>query len=181
MIYLTYRGVIPSKSSNNEAVWAMRQAFHEQLSKLWGKEPYSVLKDWEDSNFAAGAPDFRKRLGNQVFIPFFGKKVGFGVELDLELLVGSSPFAAVINEGDLDNRAKRIVDALQCPTQPTELSANYQDPRYYCLMDNDSSVTALSVRLGPYLDSNAPEESFAFIRVKPSMKRTSLDTLAMAF
>ncbi|RWO04605.1 MAG: hypothetical protein EOS07_28690 [Mesorhizobium sp.] len=57
-IYLAYRGQIPSKASSLDAIWNMRRSFHRQLEGLWGKEPFAVLKKWEDSNFVAKRTKF---------------------------------------------------------------------------------------------------------------------------
>lgn len=180
-IYLTYRGQIPSKASSLDAVWNMRKSFHRQLETLWGKEPFAVLKRWEDSNFAAQAPNFLRSIGDQVFVPFYGEAVGVGVRLEIKLLTGL-PQQAVISSGDLDNRVKRIIDALRAPTQKGEIVANLEpNSRWYCVMDDDSSVKEVTASLAPYLDSNDPSESFVFVRVRTSPTAVTFANVAMLF
>jgi hypothetical protein len=134
-IYLTYRGHIPSKSSSLDAIWSMRRSFHRQLVKLWGKEPFAILQKWEDSNFAAKAPNFLRKVGDQLFVPFYSEAVGVGVKLEIKLLTGLPQQQAVISSGDLDNRIKRIIDALRAPNQKGELTAGLEpDSRWYCVM-----------------------------------------------
>jgi len=57
-IVLLYRGRIPSRSKDKNAVWAMRREFYRQLEKLWGKEPFGVLRRWEETGTGGGAPAF---------------------------------------------------------------------------------------------------------------------------
>ncbi|RWA71387.1 hypothetical protein [Mesorhizobium sp.] len=181
-IYLTYRGQIPSKTSSLDAVWSMRKSFHSQLQKLWGKEPFAILKKWEDSNFAAGAPNFLRQIGDQIFVPFYSEVVGVGVKLEIKLLTGLPLQQAVISSGDLDNRVKRIIDALRAPTQKGELTKNLEPgSRWYCVMDDDSSVKEVTASLAPYLDSSDPSESFVFVRVRTSPSAVTLANLAMLF
>jgi hypothetical protein len=181
-IVLTYRGRIPSKSSSKAAIWDMRRSFDRQLRKLWGKQPFDVLKKWEDSNFAAGAPEFRLRQGTQLFVPLYGSAIGVGVELDIRLLTGMPEQKAVITAGDLDNRIKRLIDALQAPAQLGEHVDDLEpDQRWHCLVDNDSAVLGLTAKLGAYLDSDDPSESFATIVVRPIPLRVSLANMSMLY
>ncbi|AZO45394.1 hypothetical protein EJ076_31985 [Mesorhizobium sp. M7D.F.Ca.US.005.01.1.1] len=181
-IYLTYRGQIPSKKSSLDAIWAMRRSFHGQLVKLWGKEPFAILKKWEDSNFAAEAPNFLRKVGDQLFVPFYSEAIGVGVKLEINLLTGFPQQQAVISSGDLDNRVKRIIDALRAPTQKGELIASLEpDTRWYCVMDDDSSVKEVTASLAPYLDSNDPSVSFVFVRIRTSPSAVTFANLAMLF
>jgi hypothetical protein len=181
-IHLTYRGRIPSKSTSLEAVWNMRKSFHVQLAKLWGKQPFDILEDWEKSGFASGARNFLRQIEDQVFVPFYSEAVGIGVQLDIKLLTGSPPQQSTISSGDLDNRIKRIIDALRAPTQRGELIQNLlPKSRWYCVMDDGSAVKQLNASLAPYLDSDDPSESFAFITVRTAATKVTMDNLAMLF
>lgn len=180
-IILTYRGRIPAKRSDKEAVWAIRKEFHLQLAKLWGKEPFDVLKRWEDAGFSADAPHFTRHWRNQTFVPFLGQDVSVGADLDITLLTGVPIQKRVISAGDLDNRIKRIVDALRVPKGHGEMVEELPpDARWYCLLEDDDVVTSLSAKLGPYLGSDDPAESFAFIRVRPVALRVTFANIAMA-
>ncbi|GLS36076.1 hypothetical protein GCM10010869_16650 [Mesorhizobium tianshanense] len=142
----------------------------------------SAQKKWEDSDFAAKAPNFLRNVGNQLFVPFYGEAVGVGVKLEIKLLTGMPQQQAVISSGDLDNRIKRIIDAMRAPTQKGELTANLEpNSRWYCVMDDDSSVKEVTASLAPYLDSNDRSESFVFIRVRTSPNAVTFANLAMLF
>ena len=123
-IILTYEGKIPSKAKDKEAVWEMRRSFHSQLRKLWGKPPFDVVEKIEQKVIATGKDDFRITHRDQQFVPLYGEKIGVGVELEIRLLTTHPDRKAVISAGDLDNRVKRIIDALQAPTQVGELLDN---------------------------------------------------------
>jgi hypothetical protein len=181
-IILTYEGRIPSKASSKEAVWDMRRSFDRQLKKLWGKEPFDVLKKWEEAPFGGGAPNFLVHRKDQLFVPYYGHAVGVGVSLDIRLLTGMPDRQAVINAGDLDNRIKRIIDALQAPTQNGELLDDLEpDQRWHCLVDNDSAVLGLQARLGPYLGSADPSISFAVIVARPVAIRVTIGNIGMLY
>jgi len=181
-IVLTYRGRIPAKRSDREAVWAIRREFHTQLAKLWGKEPFSVLRRWEDSNFEAGAPHFTRHWRDQTFVPFLGEDVGVGANIDITLLTGMPAKKRVVSSGDLDNRIKRLIDALRVPKGEGEMVESLPaDARWYCLLEDDDVVISVTARLGAYLASDDPAEAFAFIRVRPSALRVTLSNLSMLF
>lgn len=160
----------------------MRRSFSAQLEKVWGKAPFETLKEWEDTAFAAGAPKFTRAVSGQTFVPLYGRDVGVGVDLDITLLTGMPVRKAVISAGDLDNRVKRIIDALRVPNGQGEMSHKLSPGgRYYCLMEDDDAVLSLGARLGPYLGSDDTAVSFAIVRVRPIAMRVTLGNLAMLF
>lgn len=160
----------------------MRRSFHTQLQKVWGKEPFGILKKWEDTNFSAGAPNFIRTNSGQTFVPIYGKDVGVGVDLDITLLTCMPERKSVLSAGDLDNRVKRIVDALRVPKGHGEMLAGLPDGgRWHCLMEDDDAVLSLSARLGPYLGSDDPSVSFAVIKVRPMAMKVTNGNIAMLF
>jgi hypothetical protein len=182
-IRLTYRGRIPSKRKDVGAVWEMRKSFSAQLEKLWGKEPFSILKEWEDSDFAAGAPRFTRTVGDHTFVPFYGRRVGIKVKLRILLLTGLPQQQQTIQNGDLDNRMKRVIDALRAVPQGQTSELDSSLPchgRWYTLMDDDSDVVEVTAALGPYLESSDPSESFVLVSASPYPIYVSPDNIAMA-
>jgi hypothetical protein len=129
-----------------------------------GKRPFEVLKDWEDSGFVSNAPKFTRSSEGTTFVPFYGQEVGVGVALDITLLTGMPTQKAVLSSGDLDNRIKRVIDALRVPQGKGEmLQQSKLASRCYCLMEDDNAVLSLRAKLGPYLGSDDPAVSFAII------------------
>jgi len=155
----------------------MRKSFHQQLSKLWGKEPFSVLKDWEKPGYG---PDTIQDLSGTNFLPYYGRTIGIGVELDIRLLTGMPNKTSIIKSGDLDNRVKRIIDALRIP-KPNEMQkGNISElNRCYCLLEDDDAVVAIRAKLGTYLSSDDPIVSFVYIIVKPMPLRVTVDNISM--
>ncbi|AKR58078.1 hypothetical protein XM25_20250 [Devosia sp. H5989] len=181
-IILTYRGRVPGQkrtSGNLDAIWRMREAFHRQLEKLWGKAPFTILKDWEDSDFAAGAPDFRRARAGCTFIPFYGRHIGICVSLEIQLLTGFPAQKSVLVAGDIDNRIKRITDALRVPNVD-ETRDEMSVQRWYSLLEDDNAVLSLTASTGTYLASDDPTEAFVFVRVRPIPVALTADNLEMA-
>jgi hypothetical protein len=177
---LTFEGRIPAQRSDLGVIWTMRRSFSSQLEKVWGKPPFEVLRKWEDSGFAAGAPKFTRILADTTYIPLYGLDVGVGVDLEITLLTGMPTQKSVISSGDLDNRIKRIIDALRVPQGKGELQSDaLAKSRCYCLVEDDNAVLALRAKLGPYLGSNDPSVSFAIIRARPVAINVTLQNLAM--
>jgi hypothetical protein len=62
----------------------------------------------------------------------------------------------VISAGDLDNRIKTLIDALRMPKGASELVGNEQpaegETPFFCLLEDDKMVTALSVETDNLLD-----------------------------
>ncbi|MGV8831687.1 MAG: hypothetical protein ACOH2N_06910 [Devosia sp.] len=181
-LILTFEGRIPAQRSDLGVIWTMRRSFSTQLQKVWGKEPFGILKKWEDSEFAAGAPKFTRSNGDQTFVPIYGRDVGVGVDLDITLLTGMPQQKAILSAGDLDNRIKRVVDALRVPKGHGEMAKDLPSGgRWYCLLEDDNAVLSISTRLGAYLGSDDPSVSFAIVKVKPIAMTVNIGNLAMLF
>ena len=180
-IRLTYRGELPT-ARNRDLTWKMRCAFHTQLKRLWGQYPFDVLAEWEKSP-ESQMNSFIYDVGAVKFVPFFGKSVGVGVDLDILILTGSHPNESIIVKGDIDNRFKRIIDALRCvsPGKIDELSDNIEIPsRCYCLCQDDNIIRRVSAEVGVLLDSSGPKDSLVVVTVKPYVIRAMIDTFQMA-
>jgi hypothetical protein len=85
----------------------------------------------------------------------------------------------VLSAGDLDNRIKTLIDTLRKPHSANELG-NYQTPEqgedpFFCLLEDDDLVTALSVQTDMLLDPPQPGDArqsqvrlFISVEIKPS-------------
>jgi hypothetical protein len=90
------------------------------------------------------------------FLPLVCEDFSLLCSLDILFLRRDFP-AGVISAGDLDNRIKTLIDALRMPYGASELRGNEtpgvgEDP-FFCLLEDDDLVTALSVETGMLLDS----------------------------
>jgi hypothetical protein len=158
----------------------MRKVFHGQLKQLWqtnkflkehglnkdeihlrpghvspmlgvgfynvGPRKLTPLIEYIASNF--------QRDGYR-FVPLVCEDFSLLCSLDILFLRRDFPIG-VISAGDLDNRVKTLIDALRMPKGANELRGNEtpeagEDP-FFCLLEDDDLVTALSVESGMLLD-----------------------------
>lgn len=153
----------------------MRKSFHHQLAKLRGKEPFV---DLDSPAYNAATKEFK----GQRFTPFYGDYVRVQAAVDITLLTGLPAKKSVVSSGDLDNRLKRIIDALRMPQQAQEvLDEPIAADRCFCLLQDDSSVSRVTAQLGPYLAGDDETSSFAFVRVRATPIAVTPDNISMLF
>ncbi len=85
---------------------------------------------------------------------------------------------ASIWSGDVDNRLKTLIDALTLPKANdgyAELSPDrYEDP-FFCLLEDDSLLSRISVETDRLLDfPNDSDQSFAQVMVTVSIRPNTL-------
>lgn len=179
-ITLTHLGEVPGNKRPPEKIDAIRQDFHAQLAKLWGHHQLAVLKEWLDSGFAAGAPDYRRKLGGRTYLPIASDRIGARVRLSILLLSGVHPRNPAYHAGDIDNRFKSLIDALSVPCQASLIPRKAPQRDTICLMSDDSLIDELKVRTAPFLAQDNPSKSLAIVEAKiVAGKQTSLDTDAI--
>jgi len=152
----------------------IRRAFHEQLREVWAQT--SVLKESEKTptSFAQmiergdherwGADRFPERekryplaelvaYAHQEFghewVPLARKDYRVHCELDITLLRRDG-YGSALENGDLDNRTKTLIDALKKPSSINEMPNQADKPRdderpFYVLLEDDSLVSRISV------------------------------------
>lgn len=186
-ITLKYRGIVPSAQSGGgnkktEHISKMRLCFHEQLKKLWGQPPFQVLKDWLETGFEASAPDFTQTVSTVRYLPFFDeKRIGIAVGLKITLLSGEPNNAPqLISKGDLDNRIKSIIDALQPPQSNSQSDDEVKLNDIYCLMGDDEAVKEIKATTRPFLASQSHNDNFVIIEVTPIPQRVTISNIEMA-
>ncbi len=95
------------------------------------------------------------RENNYRFVPLVREEWSLFCSLDI-LFLRRDYRGGVINAGDLDNRIKTLIDTLRKPHSGNELRGNEtpgpdEDP-FFCLLEDDDLVTALSVQTDSLLD-----------------------------
>lgn len=156
---LTYDGLLMSSNKPRPGhVHTIRRKFHLQLKHFWSISPW--LK------FAAAHkdhPDLPPRLDkiasnfsrcNHRFVPLVRREEDVLCALDILFLRSGGP-GAVLNQGDIDNRLSTLFDALAIPAHCDQLGkdpkpGDGEDP-FFCLMEDDSLVTQVSVDTGELL------------------------------
>jgi hypothetical protein len=150
---LYYRGHLKSQGNAKEK-HSLRESFHPQLKALWQQEPLSHFEDFYKSDAIA------KQIGCFKFVPLVCRDFHLVARVNVTLLRAEHPGSIVTNGGDIDNRLKTLLDSLKIPSEPSALPANAtplaDDKFFFCLLEDDSLITELSVStkqlLGPTLD-----------------------------
>jgi hypothetical protein len=168
---LRYRGPLPSNGDAKDK-HRIRVAIHPQLETLCTHEP--LFKQALDGTLPEG-----RMKGSEVDVPrplealfWFARLNGFQVvplihrphelacRLEIMFLRRERP-GAILRGGDLDNRLKTLFDALRMPQTAAEVgaSASEADERLYCLLQDDSLITHLSVSTYQLLEPLATGEN----------------------
>jgi hypothetical protein len=163
---LTYRGPLPAcqpKDSKAAEKQRIRLKFSSQLKRLWEIEPVLKLVMGEQAFAPATLHDARLRLdhehlGNKYAhakIDQFGYHIvplvtcfsGLVCHLTIKFLRRDEP-GGIFVAGDIDNRLKTLLDALRMPQCDQEVLSDMHgngDEYLYCLMEDDSLVTRVTI------------------------------------
>jgi hypothetical protein len=114
---LIYEG--PLKGNRRKAIEKdhLRNYFSDQLAEVWrdSKVLQALMKD---------SDLFRPReIGGRFFRPMIVEAAGLRCELDF-LILSPKSAGSPLNNGDLDNRLKTLIDGLRQPSQSTEVTAS---------------------------------------------------------
>jgi hypothetical protein len=158
----------------------IRRAFHGQLKQLWqtnkflkevrvDKNEIKIRPGQITGALGVGYTGLAPRSGIPLieyiasnfhrdgyrFVPLVCEDFSLLCSLEILFLRRDFPIG-VISAGDLDNRVKTLIDTLRMPKGANELRGNEkpaadEDP-FFCLLEDDDLVTALSVESGMLLD-----------------------------
>jgi hypothetical protein len=158
----------------------IRKAFHGQLRQLWrtnkflkevrvDKNEIKIRPGQITGALGVGYTGVAPRPGIPLiehiasnfqsngyrFVPLVCEDFSLLCSLDI-LFLRRDFSSGVISAGDLDNRVKTLIDTLRMPKGANELRGNEtpapdEDP-FFCLLEDDDLVTALSVESGMLLD-----------------------------
>lgn len=163
---LRYRGPLASTGGPQDK-HRIRLAIHPQLATLCAKEPLfrqaqsDELHEGKLKGRQAEVPRplgnmlfFFVRLGGFRFVPLVHRPHKLVCGVDVTFLRREAP-GAIVQGGDLDNRLKTLFDALRMPHDEAELAGVAPpgpDDRVYCLLEDDSLITKVSVRTHQLLE-----------------------------
>jgi hypothetical protein len=163
---LRYRGPLASGGDPQDKQ-RIRRVLHPQLEVLCRQEP--LLEGALSEKLHAGVIKGRKvevpePLGNMLFfavslngyqfVPLVTRPHNLACNLELVFLRRERP-GAIVHGGDLDNRLKTLLDALRMPLDDSELRGSPStspDERMFCLLEDDSLITHLSIRTHQLLE-----------------------------
>jgi hypothetical protein len=156
---LRYRGPLPSNGSIKEKHF-IRMLIHKQLAELCNQEV--LLSQAKRDDLPEGTLKGRKvdvprpisiffyyiPIAGFNFIPIVHRPHELSCSLDILFLRREKPGDIIQHGGDLDNRLKTLFDALRLPLDKSELGGIIPETpgkRVYCLLEDDSLITKVSV------------------------------------
>ena len=153
-LVLHYRG--PLKANGNPShKHQLRQHFHAQLKKLWGQKPLSDDPSLLEPR-VPGLYSLLRPLDSFTFAPLITQEMDVVAELTITLLRPEPPGGLITQGGDIDNRLKTLFDALTMPRHSNALPPGAvpqsDQTLFFCLLEDDNLVTAVSVRTEQLLE-----------------------------
>lgn len=140
----------------------IRRRFHRQLSALWNSHP--SLREWmteiQGKRGTTILEDIARKYTFNKFrwAPLVRHDIGLHCCLNILYLRPGAPF--VLSHGDLDNRAKTIIDALKMPQagelDPAASPGDGEDP-FFVLLDDDASVSELRAEADTLFERTDPQ------------------------
>jgi hypothetical protein len=160
----------------------MRRDFHRQLTTVWATN--KTLIDRSDKMDGVLS---RYRLADEhqippwKFVPLVTTELQMLCSLDFLLLRRDHPGDSVWS-GDMDNRVKTLIDALEVPDKQsgygTEIGVEPGYNPMFCLLQSDKLVTAMSVETGKLLDApDGADQSWAEVQIHVKLKPENVTLL----
>jgi len=153
-LMLHYRG--PLRANGTPAhKHELRSNFHSQLSTLWFQRPLSEMPYLLQPR-TQSQPSLLRGLGTFTFVPLVAEELNTIAELSVTILRPEPPGGLLTQGGDIDNRLKTLFDALTMPRHqnalPPDATPSADQSRFFCLLEDDNLVTAVSVRTEQLLE-----------------------------
>lgn len=195
--HLVYNGELRPMGNHPKPdhVRDIRNKFHPQLEYLW--QVHTALKRLRQSAIVKRNPaeylgvakdsplgpdrDLEKyparedeidlcapiQKGEKLYIPLIRKSLDLNCELNILFLRQEDPGALVLQGGDIDNRIKTLFDSLRMPDADVEKRFPQAHDPIYCLLENDTLVSGLSVSTDRLLfpSTEFPHEAHVVIEV----------------
>lgn len=166
---LYYRGPLPAETSRSKPKYKhmLRQQFHAQLKELWQQDPRlrKIInsKPGEDDDADEHPLVFARGLcrgSSYHFLPLVREDYQDYCSLDILFLRRDFPGGLVSYGGDIDNRLKVLMDSLAVPNNTRGMPESPEpgeDP-LYCLLEDDSLITSISITTDRLLTPIASDE-----------------------
>jgi hypothetical protein len=179
---LVYQGELPPNGDKKEK-WRIRREIEPQLRKLWDLAPFNTLSRYRDHDYQSDDHYVGHSFQGVEYIPCVTKKLDLRAELDVQLFSSAQP-GGLIHHGDIDNRMKTLLDALSRPQHKQQIPARAgvsDDGRLYCLLDDDSLITKITVTNGRLLTlPEGSKQALVLINVHPVAHAVTTANLSVA-
>jgi hypothetical protein len=180
---LLYEGALQGQNARADHKREIRRHLHPQLKRLWTQPPLDESPNLLAFPAQPGNISVVEPRGSDKFVPLVTKKLDLYAELNVLFLRPQPRGQLITDGGDIDNRLKTLLDALRIPrtTQenpPTDESACDENP-LFCLLQDDSLVTKVTVEADQLLYTTDPLHVKAIIQVV--VKKTRMSWANMVF
>lgn len=146
----------------------IRRVFHPQLKTLWHQLPLNGLQDkLLKEKPKNGEISILQKVGKFTFAPLISEKLCVTAELNITFLRPEAPGSLITQGGDIDNRLKTLFDGLRMAKVESEIP-NGDEPTpdespFYCVLEDDSLITRVSVLTDRLLEPNQTENHVLLI------------------
>ena len=133
----------------------IRRQVHRQLKTLWRREP--GLDSVTEGEFRSIGDSFKR--GDFRCVPLVGKLQNLVCGLRITIIRREKPGQIMRKTGDLDNRLKKLLDALRIPDeeQLTRVHPEEGETPFFCLLEDDNLVTGFDVTTEQLLEPVSPD------------------------
>lgn len=156
-------------NANRREKQDLRRRFLPQLRELWNQSPLKEFSQKLNATSENGIIPLVRNVGGFKCLPLISSSIELVASLEIILLRPEEPGRIVTQTGDVDNRLKTLLDALQIPKKdqiPPQDSPQAGEDPFYCLLEDDNLITTLSVTTDRLLVSPAnSNEVFLLIHV----------------
>ena len=150
---LHYRGNLASNGTPKQK-WILRSSFSAQLDELWKQEPLSQISKYRDATYLPNDCYLGENRNGVDYFPIISERICTVAEIDILMLRPGDPGSVLVGGGDIDNRLKTLMDALQPPNDSDTFVPQGVDRGLpvSCLLRDDKLVTRLNVETDRLLD-----------------------------
>jgi hypothetical protein len=197
--HLVYSG--PLRPSGNKPrpkdVMNIRRALSPQIQNLWDTHhALQVLREtgakqirdrmvWgsggipKPREIAQKEPEYYEdclpwlEVGQKTYMPLVRKSLDLNCELGILFLRQQDPGDLVTQAGDIDNRAKTLLDALRMPEKDEQERVDVPESGLFTLLESDTLISRLDIDTDRLLfpQTDKPDEVHLVIEVKLNVLR----------
>lgn len=189
---LVYRGTLPSQGGGRGGTHVkekheIRRQFHPQLKELWKRNhylknlatPVHVLNEAGESQLQNRWEFLASKFldSGYRYLPLVNSIWGLGCSIDILFLRRDDPGGLICDGGDLDNRIKVLWDGLRMSKhqEATKFAPQEGEDPFYCLLEDDSLITDVSITTDRLLTPVGSEELIEDVHLVLHVKTKVLD------
>ena len=172
---LTYSGLLFSTGNDSQMrgdrrgdhKHAIRLAFHPQLKRLWEITEFLALEGHKKPNYKPARLAKKHAHFGWNFVPLVSEELDLMCGVDVLFLCPRRP-GGIVNQGDIDDRLKTLLDALAIPDANQGYESRTPEKSetpLYVLLENDRMITKVSVETDQLLEFVTPNRDVNEVRL----------------